>query len=65
MKQALSDLRASGYAFMDRLMPDRSTYDVACSLGEPIALPEKETVHRLKPAKPDPRADHSYSGRYG
>lgn len=61
----LADIDRNGYAVLDRFMPCSSTAEVVGALGEVVALPGVQTVHRLTPREAEATHRNTYSKIFG
>lgn len=66
MAEALrTEIKAKGFAFTQRFLPDHSTEAVAAKLGEVLTLGTSSPVHSLVPRVQDQATPNTYSGNFG
>jgi L-asparagine oxygenase len=64
-KHICDAIEQNGYAFLERHLIGRSTAEVACEIGLPIALGGGNAVHALMPRQKHEVSDTTYSDEYG
>ena len=58
-------LHEVGYAFLENYQSDRTTEQVAVSLGRILQMPDLQTTQTLRPRQNEDSAANSYSGNFG